>query len=158
MVRKLAELKVSILKKNMKSSLIIRISAYFCLIFISCFMLYSGFKKVIDIYQFINTLGYYYRIPTQFHILIGYSIPIFEVLIGALIWVKSLRNIILFFYEALIIIFIVILVLHYGAYMPYGCGCFGKSKAETINYLLILRDFSFFIPSLLYRILNFKRL
>ena len=113
-------------------------------------MMYSGISKVINIYQFINTLYYYKYIPNSLHFIIGYSIPIIEISIGLLIWSKNLRNIIVSFYIFIIILFIITLFIHYGLYMPEGCGCFGAGKGEIINYKLIGRDFLLIIPGILF--------
>lgn len=128
------------------------------MIFISLFMIYSGFTKVIDIYQFINNLSYYKYIPESFQVVIGIGVPIIEILIGIGILNKHFRDKAVDCYLSTIIIFICVLLLHYGSYMPQGCGCFGVSKGETINYLMILRDLLFLIPCLLYKFLNNLRI
>ncbi|RFB32614.1 MauE/DoxX family redox-associated membrane protein [Priestia megaterium] len=136
--------------KNTTKISLIKINLYLCLICISIFMMYSGINKIVNIYQFINTLDYYKHIPSSLHFIIGYSIPIIEILIGLLIWFKNLRNIIVLFYILIIVLFIIILVIHYGSYMPEGCGCFGAGRGETINYILIGRDFLLTIPGILF--------
>ncbi|MGZ0879993.1 MauE/DoxX family redox-associated membrane protein [Priestia megaterium] len=141
------------MKKNIKYSLKIN-SIYLCLIFISGLMLYSGITKIINVYQFINTLNYYKYLPDHLHIFIGYSIPLIEVLIGLLIWFKPIRSKIITSYSILIILFIGLLIIHYGSYMPYGCGCFGKNKPETINYVIIIRDGMCILPVAVYKVLN----
>jgi Methylamine utilisation protein MauE len=113
-------------------------------------MLYSGFSKALDIYGFIEELKYYHHIPTRLHILIGFSIPLIEIIIGILVWIPSLRVYIITAYQVLIGIFIIFLMLHIGEYMPLGCGCFGKGNEETISYYTILRDTSFLLPAWIY--------
>ncbi|WP_430031748.1 MauE/DoxX family redox-associated membrane protein [Priestia aryabhattai] len=130
------------------------ISIYICIIFISSLMLYSGITKIINIYQFINTLSYYDYIPHNLYFFIGYTIPIVEVLIGILIWLRPLRKKVIISYGILIILFIILLIVHYGSYMPYGCGCFGQNKPETINYLIIIRDGICILPVIIYKLLH----
>ncbi|WP_433574052.1 MauE/DoxX family redox-associated membrane protein [Priestia flexa] len=157
MVKSLVGSKVNILKKNIKISLK-NISLYCSLVFISIIMLYSGITKFVDVFQFINTLSYYKYIPNQLHVIIGYIVPILEVLIGLLIWHRPLRNYMLFTYKILIFSFILLLIIHYGSYMPYGCGCLGTNDAETIDYLIILRDGICIIPAYIYSILAKQRI
>ncbi|WP_144626724.1 MauE/DoxX family redox-associated membrane protein [Bacillus altitudinis] len=133
----------------MKHSLM-KTSLYICILFISLLMLYSGFIKVINIYDFINTLYSYKYIPQQLHIIIGLCVPISEILIGLLIWYSPIRNKIIICYTILIMTFVVLLTIHYGSYMPNGCGCLGKSKSTTVNIFSILIDLSLILPAYMY--------
>lgn len=113
-------------------------------------MIYSGFSKVINIYEFINNLYYYKYIPESLHLLIGYSIPIIEIFIGVSIWVPNVRSKVITGYQLLIGSFMLLFIVHYGSYMPQGCGCFGGSQGETISIITMLRESLFFLPAWIY--------
>lgn len=117
-------------------------------------MLYSGLSKIFNIYGFIENLNYYKYIPSQFYRFIGFAVPLFEVLIGILIWFPYLRTLIMNIYQILITTFIILLIVHFGNYMPFGCGCFGIGNSETITFSTIFRDILLILPAWLYFSLN----
>lgn len=117
-------------------------------------MIYSGFSKVINIYEFVNNLYNYKFIPESLFLIIGYSIPIIEIFIGVAIWVPSVQRKIIIGYQFLIGSFMVLFIVHFGSFMPQGCGCFGSSQGETISFLTILREGLFFLPAWIYFFLD----
>ncbi|QDQ00447.1 hypothetical protein FOH38_07990 [Lysinibacillus fusiformis] len=125
-------------------------SVHLCITIISFIMIYSGFSKVINIYEFINNLYYYKHIPESLFLIIGYGIPIIEIFIGVAIWVPNVRSKIIIGYQLLIGSFMVLFIVHFGSFMPQGCGCFGSSQGETISFLTILRESLFFLPAWIY--------
>lgn len=110
--------------------------------------------KLFDVYSFIFSLQYYQYIPESIYLIVGFVVPIIEIMIALLIWMKRFRYFFVIFYKMLITIFLILLMANFGRYFPHGCGCFGSGDAETIGYLTIFREFLFLIPSSLYLILR----
>ncbi|MCR6607102.1 MULTISPECIES: MauE/DoxX family redox-associated membrane protein [Bacillus] len=150
---KLIELKGNRLRINIKTFLIRKVE-HVSIAIISIIMLYSGFMKLFDVYSFIFSLQYYQYIPESMYLIVGFAVPIIEIVIAFLIWVKRFRYFFVIFYKLLITIFLILLMANFGRYFPYGCGCFGNGNAETIGYSTIFREVLFLIPSSLYLILR----
>lgn len=141
------------LRINIKTFLIRKVE-HVSVAIISVIMLYSGFMKLFDVYSFIFSLQYYQYIPESMYLIVGFAVPIIEIMIAFLIWVKRFRYFFVIFYKLLITIFLILLIANFGRYFPYGCGCFGNGNAETIGYSTIFREVLFLIASSLYLILR----
>lgn len=146
-------MKVNRLRKDTKTFLIRKVE-YASIAIISIIMLYSGFMKLFDVYSFIFSLHYYQYIPESIYLIVGFVVPVIEIMIAILIWMKRFQYFFVIFYKLLILIFLILLMANFGRYFPHGCGCFGNGDAETIGYLTVFREFLFLIPSFLYLILR----
>lgn len=143
---------MSIPKANTR--IFLKISAYTCLLLMSGTMIYSGFTKVYDVFDFVESLRDYEYIPSTLHPYIGFSVPLIELIIGGCIWFVPFQRVAVYAYQGLIGLFVFVLLLHFGKYMPMGCGCFGSGNAETITIYTIVRDLLLFIPSWIFLIIK----
>ncbi|XYJ24229.1 thioredoxin family protein [Bacillus velezensis] len=77
--------------KNRYKNFLIRKVEHVSIAIISIIMLYSGFMKLFDVYGFMFSLQYYQYIPESMYLIIGFAVPIIEIMIAFLIWVKRFR-------------------------------------------------------------------
>jgi len=102
--------------------------------------LWSAVTKFADVYTFGQILRSYGLLPEGLIKPLAILLPFAELVIGLALLIRPVVR-----YAALGVILLSLafglgLALNWGTLLPYGCGCFGPTEAQTVGFLDVGKD------------------
>lgn len=107
---------------------------------LAALFLYSAITKFADIYLFGEILRSYELLPESLIKPLAILLPLSEVLVAIGLLFSPTATLAAYGVALLSAFFGIILAFKWGDMMPYGCGCFGPTEAQTVGFLDVGKD------------------